>query len=118
VKCIEALEHRKDPLSVKEAASIYGDSVGTFYKKIRSGEIPGVFRESGKPRGKIKICPAEFAEWLKKRMAIGCKAAYARNVSTNGKHASAEVVMHARNGSEANGGGTTAERGYDDSLIE
>ena len=75
MKCIDELEHRQEPLSVKEAARIYGDSAGTFYKKIRRGEVPGVFREAGKPKGRIKICPAEFAAWLKKKMAEGCQAA-------------------------------------------
>ncbi len=75
MKCIDELEHRQEPLSVKEAAKIYGDSAGTFYKKIRRGEIPGIFREAGKPKGRIKICPAEFAAWLKQKIAAGCQAA-------------------------------------------
>lgn len=66
MRWIEEIEHRNVPMSVKEAAKIYGDSVSNFYQKIRRGEIPGVFRE--KPRGRIKICPAEFAAWLRSRI--------------------------------------------------
>lgn len=71
MKWIEGIEHRKEPMSVKEAAKTYGDSTSSFYRKIRRGEIPGVFREPGKPRGRIKICPAEFAAWLRSRLAAG-----------------------------------------------
>jgi len=71
MKWIEAIEQRKEPMSVKEAAKTYGDSTSSFYRKIRRGEIPGVFREPGKPRGRIKICPAEFAAWLRSRLAAG-----------------------------------------------
>src|SRR5947208_13110971 len=74
MKLMDELEHRLDPLSVKEAAKIYGDSTGTFYKKIRRGEVSGVFREEGKPRGRIKICPKEFVAWLRQKIAVGCQA--------------------------------------------
>ena len=97
MKWIEELEHRKDPLSVKEAARIYGDSAGTFYKKIRRGEVPGVFREPGKSRGRIKICPAEFAAWLRKRVAEGCQSANAKaNAPTNVTNLNAERDTHSQ----------------------
>lgn len=68
LKSLEELEHQLRPLSVKEAARIYGESVDTFYRKIRRHEIPGVFRDDGKPRGRIKICPKEFVAWLRSKM--------------------------------------------------
>jgi Helix-turn-helix domain len=72
MKSIDELEHLEIPLSVKEAARIYGDSPGTFYRKVRRGEIPGAFREHGKPRGRIKICPKVFVVWLRQQIAEGC----------------------------------------------
>ena len=106
MKWIEELEQRKDPLSVKEAARIYGDSAGTFYKKIRRGEVPGVFREPGKPRGRIKICPAAFAAWLRERVAAGCQAANAKaNAPTNVTNLGAERDEHSLNGPEADSAG-------------
>ena len=57
---------------MKEAAKIYGCCVHTFYKKLRRGEIPGVFREPGKRRGRIKICPQKYIPWLMEQMATGC----------------------------------------------
>jgi helix-turn-helix protein len=102
MKWIEAIEHRNDPLSVKEAARIYGDSTGTFYKKIRRGEIPGVFREPGKPKGRIKICPAEFAAWLRARVAAGCPTANMNaSISTNTKALNGEHDELPQNGPEA-----------------
>ncbi len=71
MKWIEEIENRKVPISVKEAAKLYGDSTSGFYQKIRRGEVPGVFRDPGRPRGRIKICPAEFAAWLRARVAAG-----------------------------------------------
>lgn len=73
MKSIDELEHRETPLSVKEAARIYGDSPGTFYRKIRRGEIPGAFREHGKPKGRIKICGKVFAAFLRQQIAKGCR---------------------------------------------
>jgi hypothetical protein len=94
MKWIEELEHRKSPLSVKEAAKIYGDSTGTFYKKIRRGEVLGTFREPGKPRGRIKICPAEFAAWLRGLVAAGSQSANTKAMSpANAKNLSAEQVV-------------------------
>ena len=103
MKWIEAIEHRNDPLSVKEAAKIYGDSTGTFYKKIRRGEIPGVFREPGKPKGRIKICPAEFAAWLRARVAAGCPIANMNAISTNTKALNGEHDELPQNALEAKG---------------
>ena len=76
MKSIDELKHRLDPLSVKEAAKLYGDSASNFYKKVRRGEVPGVFREKGKPRGRIKICPAIFYAWVQGQIAecSPCKA--------------------------------------------
>jgi len=109
MKCIDELEHRQEPLSVKEAARIYGDSAGTFYKKIRRGEVPGVFREAGKPKGRIKICPAEFAAWLKKKMAAGCQAANgATKTPTNGAQLAADRDGHPQDGAGANSAAKTA----------
>ena len=61
---MDDFEHQITPLLVKEAAQIYGDSPETFYRRIHNGEIPGVFREHGKLKGRIKIGPAVFAKWL------------------------------------------------------
>lgn len=72
MKAIDELKHRLEPLSVKEAARLYGDSVGNFYRKIRRGEIPGAFRERGKPRGRIKICVPTFVAWIEEQIAGGC----------------------------------------------
>jgi excisionase family DNA binding protein len=68
IKSLDELEHQLNPLSVKEAARLYGESAATFYRKVRRGEIPGVFRDDGKSRGRIKICPKEFVAWLKSKM--------------------------------------------------
>ena len=107
MKCFEELEQRKVPLSVKEAAKIYGDSIGTFYKKIRRGEIPGVFREAGKPKGRIKICPAEYVVFLKQQISAGCRSANGgAKTPTNGKEFLAKDDEHPQNGSEA----TSAEK--------
>src|SRR5215467_2504914 len=73
IRSLDELEHQLNPLSVKEAARIYGDSASNFYKKIRRGEVPGVFREKGKPKARIKICPKEFVAWLRRQMAA-CQA--------------------------------------------
>ena len=73
IKSLDELEHQLNPLSVKEAARIYGDSASNFYKKIRRGEVPGVFRDKGKPKARIKICPREFVAWLRRQMAA-CQA--------------------------------------------
>ena len=72
IKSLDELEHQLNPLSVKEAAQIYGDSASNFYKKIRRGEVPGVFRDKGKPKARIKICPKEFVAWLRQQM-VSCK---------------------------------------------
>jgi hypothetical protein len=110
MKWIEELEHRKDPLSVKEAARIYGDSAGTFYKKIRRGEVSGVFREPGKPRGRIKICPAEFAAWLKGRVAAGSQSASPKaTAQTNVTSLSA--AREVASNSSADAGNTKKEAG-------
>ena len=107
MKCFEELEQRKDPLSVKEAAKIYGDSIGTFYKKIRRGEIPGVFREAGKPKGRIKICPSEYVAFLKQQISAGCRAANGgAKTPTNGKEVVAKHDEPPQNGFEA----TSAEK--------
>lgn len=71
MKAIDQLKNRLEPLSVKEAARIYGDSVGEFYRKIRRGEIPGAFRERGKPKGRIKICTPTFIAWVEEQIAGG-----------------------------------------------
>lgn len=73
IKSLDELEHQLNPLSVKEAAQIYGDSASNFYKKIRRGEVPGVFRDKGKPKARIKICPKEFVAWLRQQIA-SCQA--------------------------------------------
>jgi len=70
MKSLDELEHQLNPLSVKEAAMIYGDSASNFYRMIRRGEVPGVFRKT--PRARIKICPREFVPWLRKQIAAGC----------------------------------------------
>src|SRR5579864_7459262 len=49
---------------------IYGDSASNFYRMIRRGEVPCVFRKT--PRARIKICPREFVPWLRKQIAAGC----------------------------------------------
>lgn len=69
IKSLDELEHQLNPLSVKEAARIYGESASNFYKRIRRGEVPGVFRDKGKPKARIKICPKEFVAWLRQQMA-------------------------------------------------
>jgi hypothetical protein len=67
MKSLDELEHQLKPLSVKEAAMIYGDSPDNFYRMVRRGEVPGVFRKT--PRGRIKICPREFVPWLRAQFA-------------------------------------------------
>jgi hypothetical protein len=67
MKSLDELEHQLNPLSVKEAAMIYGDSPSNFYRRVRRGEIPGVFRKT--PKGRIKICPREFVPWLRSQFA-------------------------------------------------
>lgn len=69
MKSLDELEHQLNPLSVKEAAAIYGDSPSNFYRMIRRGEVPGVFRKEGSPKARIKICPREFVAWLRQQMA-------------------------------------------------
>jgi Helix-turn-helix domain len=64
---LDELEHSLNPLSVKEAARIYGDSASNFYRMVRRGEVPGVFRKT--PKGRIKICPREFVPWLRAQFA-------------------------------------------------
>lgn len=73
IKSLEELEHQLNPLSVKEAAKIYGESAGNFYKRIRRGEVAGVFRDKGKRKARIKICPKEFVAWLRQQMS-SCRA--------------------------------------------
>lgn len=63
MKSLEELEHQSSPLSVKEAAMIYGDSTSNFYRLIRRGAVPGVFRKT--PKARIKICPKEFVPWIR-----------------------------------------------------
>ena|SRR5579863_145538 len=67
MKSLDELEHQLNPLSVKEAAMIYGDSPDNFYRMVRRGEVPGVFRK--KPKGRIKICPREFIPWIRSQFA-------------------------------------------------
>ncbi|HEY6251876.1 MAG TPA: helix-turn-helix domain-containing protein, partial [Candidatus Angelobacter sp.] len=71
MKSLDELEHQLNPLSVKEAARIYGECTATFYQRIRRGEVPGVFRDKGKPRGRIKICPKEFVPWIRSQLSQG-----------------------------------------------
>src|SRR5215471_7924988 len=85
IKSLDELEHQLNPLSVKEAARIYGDSASNFYKKIRRGEVPGVFRDKGKPKARIKICPKEFVAWLRQQMA-SCKARSDSDGTLAGRH--------------------------------
>lgn len=67
MKSLDELEHQLNPLSVKEAARIYGDSASNFYRMVRRGEVPGVFRKT--PKGRIKICPREFIPWIRAQFA-------------------------------------------------
>ncbi|HEY6251316.1 MAG TPA: helix-turn-helix domain-containing protein [Candidatus Angelobacter sp.] len=67
MKSLDELEHSLNPLSVKEAARIYGDSASNFYRMVRRGEVPGVFRKT--PKGRIKICPREFVPWIRAQFA-------------------------------------------------
>jgi hypothetical protein len=69
MKSLDQLEHQLNPLSVKEAAMIYGDSPSNFYRMVRRGEVPGVFRKKGTPKARIKICPREFVPWLRAQFA-------------------------------------------------
>lgn len=71
MRYLEELAQSHEPLSVKEAAKIYGCCVHTFYKKLRRGEIPGARREPGKHRSRIKICPQAYIPWLMEQMATG-----------------------------------------------
>src|SRR5215472_466569 len=68
IRSLDELEHQLNPLSVKEAARIYGDSASNFYRMVRRGEVPGVFRKT--PKGRIKICPREFVPWLRAQFAV------------------------------------------------
>lgn len=68
INSLDELEHQPNPLSVKEAAAIYGESPNNFYRRIRRNEIPGVYRCEGKQKPRIKICPREFIAWLKSQM--------------------------------------------------
>jgi hypothetical protein len=67
-KSLDELEHQPNPLTVKEAAEIYGESPNNFYRRIRRNEIPGVYRCKGKQKPRIKICPKEFIPWIKSQM--------------------------------------------------
>jgi hypothetical protein len=71
MKSLDELEHQLNPLSVKEAARIYGECPHTFYQRIRRGEVPGVFRDPKKRRPRIRICPKEFVPWLKSQISHG-----------------------------------------------
>lgn len=68
LKSLDELERQLNPLSVKEAARIYGECPHTFYLRIRRHEVPGVFRDGNKRRGRIKICPKEFVAWLRSKI--------------------------------------------------
>ena len=46
---------------------IYGDSPSNFYRMVRRGEVPGVFRKT--PKARIKICPREFVPWIRSQFA-------------------------------------------------
>ena len=67
MKTIQMLENRHEALSVKELAKILGESTGHVYRRIRRGEIQGVFRDGRS----VRICPAVFVEWLKAKIAEG-----------------------------------------------
>lgn len=71
IHSLDDLEKQLNPLTVKDAARIYGETPSSLYKKIRRNEIPGVFRDEGKKKARIKIYPREFAAFLKEQIAHG-----------------------------------------------
>jgi Helix-turn-helix domain len=109
MKSIDELERLEVPISVKEAARIYGDSPGTFYRRVRRGEIPGAFREHGKPKARIKICPKVFAAFLRQQIAKGCRNEELAVQSTATMPASKGEESE-QNGAESSGAGKDTGR--------
>ena len=62
MKLIEMLENRKEVLKVPDVARILGISKQQVYKIAAAGTIPHFRVQCA-----IKFCPAELAEWIKKR---------------------------------------------------
>ena len=114
ITSLEELEHHPHPLTVKEAAIICGESPSNFYKMVRRGEVPGVFRCKKTPKARIKICPRELAAWIREEIAAGRRVKIAIKPQSNGNgKSSIEGHEQERSGSDAtNRGKEKREEGH------